>query len=132
MGRAQEYREALRRLPAEQWAAYLDHHSGLPGPRANLALLQAAGDEGDAAAVALEACSTVTGSFVARPLSQRRNEAVRVLRQALGYCWSVAVAADPTTGVPRFETLIAVPDPDVAWIVRQNAEKARLKTVLGG
>ena len=43
------YREALRRLPRGEWAAYLDRHSGLPGPRVNLALLQAAGDEGNAA-----------------------------------------------------------------------------------
>jgi hypothetical protein len=52
------------------------------------------------------------------------------LRQALGYCWSVAVAADPATGLPRFRTLAAADDPDVAWIVRENSRKARLANVL--
>jgi len=234
MSRVQEYRQALRGLPVAEWAGYLARHSGLPGPRANLSLLQAAGDEGDAAwlsemaggrdefeaatgaaglgrvltedpdetvlnrlrqlaadprwrvregvamalqrlgdlaperlwsvveawaadddplvqraavagmceprllrtqngsAVALAACSTVTQSLAARPLPQRRNESIRVLRQALGYCWSVAVAADPDAGLPLFDSLRADPDPDVAWIVRQNSKKARLKALLDG
>ena len=230
----EEYRETLRGLPVAAWAGYLARHSGLPGPRGNLALLQAAGDEGDAAwlsemagsgdefqaatgaaglgrvfagdpdetvlsrlrelaadprwrvregvamalqrlgdvaperlwpvveawavdddplvqraavagmceprllrtrngsAVALAACSTVTRGLAARPLPRRRNEAIRVLRQALGYCWSVAVAADPGAGLPLFDSLRADPDPDVAWIVRQNSKKARLKALLDG
>jgi hypothetical protein len=51
---------------------------------------------------------------------------VRVLRQALGYGWSVAIAADVTLGLPAFEPWIADPDPDVRWIVRENLAKARL------
>ena len=43
MNRA-EYADALSALPAERIAAYLVAHSGLPGPRANLTLLDAAGD----------------------------------------------------------------------------------------
>lgn len=38
------YAEALKALPADRVAVYLDAHSGLPGPRANLTLLDAAGD----------------------------------------------------------------------------------------
>ncbi len=49
----------------------------------------------EAAARALELCDQVTRALVARPLEERKTDAVRTLRQALGYCWSVAVAADP-------------------------------------
>jgi hypothetical protein len=49
-----------------------------------------------------------------------------VLRQGLAYCWSVAVAADPGAGIPRFERWARDPDPDVRWLVRQNLAKTRL------
>ncbi|MFZ0530626.1 MAG: hypothetical protein WAL91_08830, partial [Propionicimonas sp.] len=39
-----DYAEALAALPRTQVRAYLSAHSGLPGPRANLTLLDAAGD----------------------------------------------------------------------------------------
>ena len=35
---------ALEAMPTSQWAAYLTDHSGLPGPRANLELLDVVGD----------------------------------------------------------------------------------------
>jgi hypothetical protein len=44
--RRDEYREALRAL-SSGWEAYLREHSGLPGPRANLELVEAVADEGD-------------------------------------------------------------------------------------
>jgi hypothetical protein len=47
----------------------------------------------------------------------------RVLRQALGYCWSVAVTADPAAGLPRFHALERRTHPDVQWIVRENREE---------
>jgi hypothetical protein len=46
MGRAEQYRAALRRLP--EWEAYLKKNSGLPGARANLELVEAVGEEADA------------------------------------------------------------------------------------
>jgi hypothetical protein len=49
---------------------------------------------------------------------------------APGYCWSVAVAAAPVAGLPRFQALAARDDPDVAWIVRENSKKARLAKLL--
>ena len=55
-----------------------------------------------------------------------RADDVRVLRQALGYGWSVAVSADPDVGLPAFERWLDQPDPDVRWIVRTNLAKARL------
>lgn len=61
----------------------------------------------------------------------RREDAYRTLRQAMGYCWSVAIAADPVDGLPAFTRWRWVADPDVAWMVRENLRKARLKAVLG-
>jgi len=234
MGSRQEYQRALRALPASEWTAFLDANSGLPGPRGNLELIQAAADEGNAAwleelvtstdefraatgavglgrmladapdervtaclhelaadrrwrvregvamalqrlgdadparlwplatawavdpdplvqraavagvceprllrppaaaGVALAICGTATTTLAARPREQRRSDGVRSLRQALGYCWSVAVAADPEAGLPRFLALADDPDPDVQWIVRENGRKARLVRALNG
>lgn len=83
----------------------------------------------DAAAFALEACRRSTGHLVELSPAVRRQPDVRTLRQALGYCWSVAVAADPSRGLPLFRQL-DVTDPDVAWIVDQNQRKKRLSTLL--
>ena len=47
----------------------------------------------------------------------------RVLRQALGYCWSVAIAALPTRACVEASSS---GDPDVRWVVRENLKKARL------
>src|SRR2546423_748225 len=44
-GRVDAYRAELRAL--KRWEPYLKKHSGLPGPRANLELVQAVGDEAD-------------------------------------------------------------------------------------
>ncbi len=32
MGKRSDYTAVLKSLPADQWAAYLDSESGLPGP----------------------------------------------------------------------------------------------------
>jgi hypothetical protein len=60
----------------------------------------------------------------------RRTDAYRTLRQALGYCWSVAIAADPVDGLALFARWRRHQDPDVAWVVRENLGKARLRAVL--
>ena len=65
----------------------------------------------DAAAQAIGICERVTWELAGRPPGERKNDAVRTLRQALGYCWSVAVAADPDAGLRRFEALAAYDDP---------------------
>jgi hypothetical protein len=59
-------------------------------------------------------------------VEDRQSEAFRALRKGLGYCWSVAVAAQPTAGKPSLERWLASDDPDVRWIVRQNLRKKRL------
>ena len=58
--------------------------------------------------------------------ANRRDEGVRVLRQALGYAWSVVIAADVDRGWPLFVEWSKSGDPDVAWIVRENLKKNRL------
>jgi hypothetical protein len=220
--RAEVYRAELRRL--KDWEPYLKKHSGLPGPRANLELVRAVGEEADAdrlwrlsassdeflalcgtaglGKVALMEPDTVMtwlrelasdgrwrvreGVAIAlqrigrenmprlladmqvwaegEPLVQRavvaglcepdlvkdrghavgvlvildritsslaaadhrRDEGFRVLRQALGYGWSVAAAAAPENAWPYFEKWLLTRDKDVAWVMKTNLEKARL------
>lgn len=218
------YRAELRRL--KEWEPYLKKHSGLPGPRANLELVAAVVEEGDAdrlwrlsasrdeflalcgtaglgrialmepetvmtwlrelaydprwrvregVAIALQRLgresmpkllaemqvwsrgdafvqrAVVAGlcepallknnqdavevlailDQVTRSLSllapgERRNDGFRVLRQALGYGWSVAAAAAPQNAKPYLEKWIRAQDKDVAWIMKTNLSKSRM------
>ena len=79
---------------------------------------------------ALDACAVATAAVVALPADTRRDAGARTLRQALGYCWSVVIAADPARGLPVWRALRDGPDPDLAWIVRENEKKARLARIL--
>ncbi|HVS48233.1 MAG TPA: hypothetical protein VHJ99_04960 [Candidatus Dormibacteraeota bacterium] len=221
-GRVDGYRAELRDL--EEWEPYLRKHSGLPGPRANLELVQAVGDEADAdrlwrlsassdeflalcgtaglgkvalmepatvmtwlrelasdprwrvregVAMALqrigresmphllaemqawigegpytqraaaaglcepellrETANAVQGLAILDQItsslaasSDRRSDGFRVLRQALGYCWSVAAAAAPANARPYFEKWLKSSDKDVAWVMKSNLGKARM------
>lgn len=82
-----------------------------------------------AAAVALDACAVATTYLLSLPVDVRKGAEARTLRQALGYCWSVAVAADPPAGLPVFAALDGT-DVDLAWIVKTNRSKARLARLL--
>lgn len=224
VSRIEEHRAALRSLAPREWDGYLSEHSGLPGPRANLELAQAAAEEaapdalhryagaaddflalcgavglgrlaaaGDGLAAdelrrlatdarwrvregvamglqrfgddrpsglralaaewaadpsplvrraaaagiceprllrdsatarcALDVLDAATASMTGLPAESRSDEAVRVLRQALGYCWSVAVAASPDEGFDRLERWVMGRDPDLRWVVRENLKK---------
>jgi len=79
---------------------------------------------------ALTMLGAITTGLASTPAEQRREPSVRTLRQALGYGWSVAVAADPADGLPVFRALEDSSDPDVGWIVRENHKKARLRRVI--
>ena len=57
---------------------------------------------------------------------ERKTDAFKTLRQSMGYCWSVAVAADPKQGKPRFESWLPKRDPDIRWMLRENLGKSRL------
>jgi hypothetical protein len=69
--------------------------------------------------------NTITTSIVRE--SNRKSEDFKTLRQALGYCWSVAVVALPLEGKPAMEKWLVNPDPDVTWIMRENLKKNRLQ-----
>lgn len=56
----------------------------------------------------------------------RTSAEFKTLRQGLGYCWSVAVAACPETGKSLMEKWAACEDKDVRWIIRENLKKNRL------
>ena len=54
------------------------------------------------------------------------DEALKILRKSLGYCWSVAVAASPTEGKPFIEKWLTSEDKDIRWIMKENLKKNRL------
>lgn len=225
---ARTWKAELAHLESSQWPAYLDQHSGLPGPRANLSLLQVAATLADlptievllhsgseyalmcaatalarradtgrhetaartlaahqnwrvregvaiglqllgdtapdvlatialdwvedsdplvqraataaiceprlirtpaSAATAIRVCERATQHLAAMPTERRTEQDARTLRQALAYCWSVAVAADPEPGLAVFRALDTT-DPDIRWIVNQNQRKKRLSALL--
>lgn len=80
---------------------------------------------------ALVLVRAVTDDLATRPRAVKLLPGWRTLRQALGYAWSVAVAAAPSIGLAAFEAIEQIDDPDVQWIVRENRKKARLQKVLG-
>jgi hypothetical protein len=57
---------------------------------------------------------------------ERKDDGFRVLRKALGYCWSVAAAAAPENARPYFEKWMRSKDEDVAWVIKSNLAKARM------
>jgi hypothetical protein len=222
MGRVEQYRADLRVLV--EWEGYLKKNSGLPGPRANLELVEAVGEEADperlwrlsassdeflalcgtaglghlgvadpvnvmswlrelaadprwrvreGVAIALQHVGrhsmprllaemgkwSTDGPYVQRAAvaglcepsllkepehvvrvlgildrttrslaatGARKNEGFRVLRQALGYCWSVAATAMPEAGRPLMEKWLRSPDKDVAWVMQSNLNRARM------
>lgn len=56
----------------------------------------------------------------------QHDEGFKVLRQGMGYCWSVVVAALPELGKPIFENWIDSKDKDIQGILKQNLDKKRL------
>ena len=88
------------------------------------AVRAAAADEPEHAAAVLQILDEITASIP--QLTDRKSDAFKTLRQGLGYCWSVAVAALPDEGKPLMEKWLASPDPDIRWIMRENLKKNRL------
>jgi hypothetical protein len=56
----------------------------------------------------------------------QKDEGFKVLRQGLGYCWSVAVSAFPEEGKLAMEKWLTSNNPDVLWIMKENLKKNRL------
>ncbi len=76
---------------------------------------------------AMQALILVDQLIALIPLTKdRKSDAFRVLRQALGYCASVAAAASPGLGRRMMEEWLRSDDPDVRWIVKTNLRKARM------
>ena len=61
-----------------------------------------------------------------RKTKDRKSEAFKTLRQALGYTLSVVVHAVPREGFEFMAQLIHWQDADVLWVVKQNLKKSRL------
>jgi hypothetical protein len=55
-----------------------------------------------------------------------KEESFRVLRQGMGYCWSVAVAALPDMGKPMMENWLESQNKDVRRVMKENLQKNRL------
>lgn len=73
---------------------------------------------------ALSLLDTITRTIPGAP--DRRAEDFKTLRQGLGYCWSVVVAAVPEAGKAAMERWFAADSPDARWIMRENLKKNRL------
>jgi hypothetical protein len=72
----------------------------------------------------LEILDAITASIA--QADDRHNLDLKILRQALGYCWSVVVVASPEPGKPMMEKWMDFSDPDVRWIMKENLKKKRL------
>lgn len=81
------------------------------------------GDEQNALKV-LDLLDIVTTSMLGE--QDRKREDFRILRKALGYAWSVVVAAQPEPGKPRMEKWIKSEDKDIRWVMKSNLKKNRL------
>jgi len=72
----------------------------------------------------LQLLDRITGSLLEE--KDRRSNEFRTLSKALGYCWSVAVAAHPDIGKPYMEKWMDSDDPSIRRIMKQNLKKKRL------
>ena len=77
------------------------------------------------ASAVLEILDAITTAILS--VEERRDPDFRVLRQALGYCWSVAVVALPEPGKAVMERWCTSDDRDLRWIMRENLKKKRLQ-----
>lgn len=72
----------------------------------------------------LQILDTITRSLLDE--TNHRSVEFQALGKALGYCWSVVVAALPEIGKPFMEKWMVVEDPNVRRIMKQNLKKKRL------
>ncbi|MGZ4945714.1 MAG: HEAT repeat domain-containing protein [Halobacteriota archaeon] len=59
----------------------------------------------------------------------RNTDAFKALRKSMGYCWSVAAAANLDAGMSMMEQWFASKDKDIRWIMRENLKKKRLQRI---
>ena len=58
--------------------------------------------------------------------NERRQSDFVALKKALGYCWSVAVAADLEGGRAIMEKWFSCMDKDIKWIMKEKLNNNRL------
>lgn len=58
---------------------------------------------------------------------ERKTDDFHALRQGMGYCWSVVIAAYPDAARPAFERWLPSNDTDVRWMLKENLSKKRLQ-----
>ena len=75
---------------------------------------------------ALDIQRVILQHFREIPLSERKREDVKVLRQATAYTISVIVAALPEQGFALMCECASWGDPDINWALRENLKKKRL------
>ena len=75
---------------------------------------------------ALDIQSIILQRFREIPLSERKREDVKVLRQVTAYTISVIVAALPEPGFALMCECASWGDPDINWALRENLKKKRL------
>jgi hypothetical protein len=73
---------------------------------------------------ALQILNSITRSM--EKAGGTKDESFKVLRQGMGYCWSVAVVALPEAGKPLMEKWISSPNSDIRWVMKENLKKNRL------
>lgn len=56
----------------------------------------------------------------------RKEDNLLILRQGLGYAWSVVVSAYPAAGKPTFKRWLESPSGHVRWLLKENLTKNRL------
>lgn len=72
----------------------------------------------------LQILDRITGSMETDEKSG--DETFKVLRQGMGYCWSVAVVALPEGGKPMMEHWLNSEDKEIRWMMKENLKKNRL------
>jgi len=73
---------------------------------------------------ALQVLDQITASM--ESAEDTKDEPFKVLRQGMGYCWSVLVAALPEAGKPIFEKWLNSQNKDIRWMMKENLKKNRL------
>jgi hypothetical protein len=73
---------------------------------------------------ALEVLDEITASMESD--TKPKDESFKVLRQAMGYCWSVVVAALVEAGKPGMEKWLDSQNKDIRWLMSENLKKNRL------
>jgi hypothetical protein len=74
--------------------------------------------------LALQILDKITASM--ESTDHQKDDSFKILRQGMGYCWSVAVAAWPEAGKPMMEKWLNSENKDVRWVIKENLKKNRL------